>query len=215
MLRKFLATMLVALLGTGVSAATYDPYGVQNDVSVSTVTGGGWSVLYSGTYADNFVLNTALKKAGSKIMLAARRVGSDTFDVLAAVDSSIFLGLFTNRDETVSTNGAAWYKNGLSVGFAGAGDAIFQNSADVAGSGDFGFTTVERDRLSWHTFGTNARDILVENGWRSGSNIWLNTTTDWERLVLTTGVSAVPLPASLPLLLVGIGAIGALRRKKA
>jgi hypothetical protein len=78
--------------------------------------------------------------------------------------------------------------------------------------------TPERDRLSWHTNielsqNSGAPAQVISFGWRSGDNIELNSNGDWERFVLTT--SPVPVPATLPLLLAGVGGFAALRRKKA
>lgn len=63
--------------------------GVQNGVQVSTVLGGGWSIIYQDTYANNATsLNTVFSGAGQYVMLAAKNVNSNTFDVLAAALTS-------------------------------------------------------------------------------------------------------------------------------
>ena len=218
---KYIKTTAAALVvATGLtsgaaSAATYNPFGVQNDVAVADVVSGGWSVIYSGRMSQNASLTSVFAGAGDMVMLAARRVGSSTFDVLAAIDSAIFIPLQTSLNTTIDANGARWYKNGYSMGFAGATDAISQNTADVQAQ-------TERDRLSWHTNWTgyapdqNASDpaAWLSPGWRSGNNISLNSAANWERVVLTANMTPVPVPGALPLLLGGLGGLVALRRRK-
>ncbi|MDX1785597.1 MAG: hypothetical protein R3210_05670, partial [Roseovarius sp.] len=123
--------------------------------------------------------------AGDKLMLATRRVGSTTFDLLATIGSNIFIPLQTAPNTTVVANGAGWYKNGRSMGFAGETDTINQSSADINGQS-------ERDRLSWHTnVGGDRNDAasFLSGGWRSGDNTDLNSSDEWERLVLTANVT--------------------------
>lgn len=213
MFKNILMAAVFALSGTIASAATYNPFGPQNDVLVSDVLTGGWTIIYQDTYnATGVDIADLFAGAGDMIMLASRQVGSATFDVLAAVDASLFVPLHTDLNETVLSNGARWYKNGFSMGFAGATDSITQSSADVAGRD-------ERDRLSWHTnIGISGRSasqdaLELSFGWRSGNNTGLNSTTAWERVVLTR-LAPVPVPASLPLLVGAVGAIVLVRRRK-
>ncbi|WP_425091131.1 VPLPA-CTERM sorting domain-containing protein [Tropicimonas sp. S265A] len=219
MFRKSLAVLGFALLAAApLNAATYDPpLGIQSDVEVSDVLSGGWSTVYSGTYGSYVSYNAAFNNLEDWLILASRKVGSATFDLLAAIRVSDWNALPTGRNQTASHNGAEWYRNGSSMGFAPEGAAITQNSADtvdafggdVSGTGDF--------RLSWHTSGYYGAPTAIRGGWRSGNNIWLNSSSDWERYVLTASdadLSAVPLPASGLLLVAGLAGVAALRRRK-
>lgn len=206
-LKTLAAVAVLALSSTAVEAQTYAPVGVQNDVSYSDVINGGWSEVYRGDYGTNGVsIADIFNKiaAGSQVMLAAIKDGSTTFDVLAAASVEDVLQV-TAIDQTHTANGANWYFNGDSMGFAGLNDSIHQYTADVAGSG-------ERDRLSWHTSGTDASNMVINGGWRSGSNIWLNSSTDWNRVVLVA--APVPEPETYALLLAGLGMVGTMARRR-
>ncbi|MDX1365989.1 PEP-CTERM sorting domain-containing protein [Pseudomonas sp.] len=212
------ATLALTFAAFSAQAASYTPTGVQNDVDYNSVLNGGWSVVYQGAYGGSFSLSNVFDgvAAGSKIMLAAKHVASSVFDVLA------WAGLeevtqYTAHNQTHQANGAEWYANGGSMGFAGLGDTIQQSSADINGSSWAG--TPERDRLSWHTGGGyNVAATSVSGGWRSGSNTELNGSQDWQRyiLVLQDNIAPVPEPETYAMLLAGLGLItvAARRRRK-
>lgn len=159
----------------------YNPYGVQNDVAVALVLEGGWRILYQGLYSEGMPSVSALFRGScDQLMLASRRVGSPKFDVLSTIETDVYVPLNTPRHTSIRSNGAQWYKNNQSMGFAGAGDVIRQTSADTNGLG-------ERDRLSWHTIRIfNKPNTELNPGWRSGNNIKLDDSDQWERLILTT-----------------------------
>jgi len=217
--RNTSATLVLACAAVSAQADSYTPTGVQNDVDYNSVLNGGWSVLYQGAYGGSFSLSNIFDgvAAGSKIMLAGKHVASSVFDVLA------WAGLeevtqYTAYNQTHQANGVEWYSNGGSMGFAGLGDTIQQNSADTNGSSWAG--TPERDRLSWHTDGGyNIAATSVSGGWRSGSNINLNDSQDWQRYVLVfqDNIAPVPEPETYAMLLAGLGLItvAARRRRKA
>ena len=211
-LKALAAVAVLALSSTAAEAQTYTPVGVQNDVSYSDVINGGWSEVYRGDYGSNVSVASIFDQiaAGSQVMLAAIQDGSTTFDVLAAASVEDVLQV-TAKNQTHTANGANWYFNGSSMGFAGLNDVIDQNTADIAGSGEWGYS-VERDRLSWHTQGSNASDMTLNGGWRSGSNIWLNSSTDWNRVVLVA--APVPEPETYALLLAGLGMVGSMARRR-
>ncbi|MEM8751186.1 MAG: hypothetical protein AAGF28_12875 [Pseudomonadota bacterium] len=179
----FSVVVFLALTNLPTANATpkYDPYGVQNDVAVAEVLGGGWRILYQGLYSESLPSVPALfRGACDRVMLASKRVGSLTFDVLSAIETDVFAPLNTPLNTSIQSNGAQWYKNDQSLGFAGLGAAINQTSADTNGLED-------RHRLSWHTIRlVDEPATRLNPGWRSGNNIRLDKSKEWERFVLTT-----------------------------
>ena len=192
------------------------PYGPKNDVSNATVASWGWTQKYAGAYGQ-FDVNIASLFAGIKptdfVMIGGRRVGSGVVDVLAAARLSDIL-MQTAQNVTHQANGAEWYSNGYSMGFAGLGDRISQFSADTNGMN-------ERDRLSWHTsafFGSGYRQdpsrpaVEIEGGWRSGTNAGLNNSTSWERVVWVQ--QATPEPHEWILIAMALGGLAFFYRRQ-
>ena len=208
--------LAVALAFGSVSTAQAStiPYGVQNDVSNTTVASWGWVEHYVGAYGNQVAVNSLFSgiNANDWVMIGGRNVGSGVVDVLAAARLSDILTT-TGQDQTHAANGAEWYFNYSSMGFAGLGDQIHQTSADVIGSGHFGMDPngIERDRLSWHGGGENG---TVYGGWRSGSNVWLNSSQDWERVVWTA--QATPEAHEWMLMAIALGSLAfvAVRRRQ-
>lgn len=214
---------LILIAGMLLSAATgvradYAPVGVQNDVSYWDVIDGGWEEVYRGNYGASFSANSVfdLIASGSQVMLAGIARGSETFDVLASATLEE-VTQWTSLNQTHTANGAEWYFNGSSIGFAGLGDSIYQTSADIVGAAGWGMLPngVERDRLSWHSSGSSLSNLQIEAGWRSGSNIDLNSTEyGFERVILVKTVSAVPEIETYAMLLVGLGFVGTVARRR-
>jgi|GEM_PF-1015489 len=179
------------LTATPVRADVIIPTGVHNDVSFDTVVNDwGWTLLYEGSYGDMDVnLASILSGAGEYLMLAAMRHGATEIEVLAAAPTTDVL-TYTAHNTTHTANGAEWYYNAYSMGFAGLGDTIFQNTADTAGLN-------ERDRLSWHTgvgtpgFGQNVNlpPVDLDGGYRAGDAWGLSYSLDWDRLIFTANIT--------------------------
>jgi hypothetical protein len=209
-MKKILTTGTMVCLLTALASAAVIPSGVHNDVSVDTVLNDwGWEIVWQADYSASAPISTVFNGigAGDYVMLAGLQDGSATFDVLAAT-SYEDITTYTAQHTTHSSNGAEWYYNGGSMGFAGIGDLIYQNSADVYGTGlygDPGLPEAGRDRLSWHTSGGyGAVPSSVNSGWRSGDNLNLNGSTTFDKVVLK--YTAIPEPASMAMIgIVGIG----------
>ena len=172
---------ITSLDAISLTPLTYNPAGPQRNVAKSTVTGGGWVLCYSGTYSLDVTV-TELQQActGSKLMLAGGTTGSADLLLLATGDrSAIFTP--TGVNATTLNNGTYFYFNqDNSMGFASVAD-ILQNSADVQASGLFGgsaFDATSPFRLSWHLQGGN-----MNGGWRLGSLVELNESTDYTRYI--------------------------------
>jgi hypothetical protein len=207
------AVAVQAAMGSAAMAATFMPVGVQNDVAYSTVASTwGWDLLYRGDYHLQVPIGDVFGGAKKYIMIGAIKDGSLTIELLAATTTADFQTI-TAQSTSHLSNGAQWYYNSSSLGFAGADDTISQNSADVAGSTWSGGPINERDRLSWHTAG-GATPTSVDGGWRAGSYTALNGSSEWDRVVFTTDSlgSAVPEPATWAMMIIGFGAAGSMVR---
>ena len=154
----------------------YYPAGPQTNVAYSTVTGGGWELCHSSRYDSRYYQGDIAESCGvgeySSLMMACRRTGSSTIQLLAAAPATDVLMATSSRTDTHIANGTAWYNySGYSSGFARAGDQILLNSADTNTSGS------NDQRLSWH---------WNSSGWRCGIDRW-GSTSNLERLVFANG----------------------------
>ena len=186
------------------ASATTVPVGVQTNVSNATVAGWGFTECFSSKYsaATSSLLASELSGcSGDTLMIAARQTGSSVFTLLAAASYNFLSTFTTSGNTTANENGTEWYNRAnYSFGFAGNGDSIDLYSCD-RGSANAHL------RLCWHTGGAG--------GYRAGATLRLNSSTAWEKVILSANVSPVPLPAAFPLLLVALGGLGfASRRRK-
>ncbi len=145
--------------------------GIATDVPEDSLS--GWTQCYSATYADEAHPEDMVAACtGSKIMLACRPVGDDTLTVAAYADrDEVFFDTGDRNNDVHEANGVDWYFSySYSMGFAPVGEGVMRSSADVQ----------DRSsplRLSWHT------NDHYANGWRCGSNVWLNHNANWEKVV--------------------------------
>ena len=151
---------------------TYYPVGPQTNITYSTVTNGGWELCHSSQYRYSYYQGNIAGSCGvddsSHLMMACRRTGSSTIQLLAVAPATDVLMATSSRTDTHIANGTAWYNySGYSSGLARAGDEIYLNNADgnTSGSND------QRLSWSWNSY-----------GYRCGSDQW-GYTSSLERLV--------------------------------
>lgn len=204
-----------ALVVATLFAAQFAHAGIISDYNKTTATNAGWTVVYQGGYGSYFNYSNVLASiaAGSTVALASSSSGSAAdFDLFAATSLSNLLTT-TAINTTFFADGAYWYRNSYSLGFA-PNQFISQNSADTVGVGwgNYDYLQDGDFRLSWHTGSNNG----VSGGWRSGLNTWLNGDNTWQRYVLVQAAptQSVDAPASLATLGLGLLVMAGLRRKK-
>ncbi|TFW19907.1 hypothetical protein [Duganella callida] len=207
----------IALLACAVGASTcslaasYSQTGVANDIPLSDVVNGGWRLVSETNYGDSSAIADLFAgiAADSQVLIGARLKGSAVIDVMAGATLAE-ITTYTPLDVTHQANGAEWYFNADSMGFAGAGKQIRQFTADVEDYAD-------RSRLSWHTSlsaGMWVQDAdqaprYVFNGWRSGDNTDIYAPTEWQRLVF----APVPEAPGHLMLLSGLAGLAIARRR--
>jgi hypothetical protein len=215
---KFNLLMILSICFMGGNTrAEFVPVGVHKDVLLSTITNDwGWGLLYRGDYGVSVPIDNAFFGHGEYIMLGAIQDGSNSLKLLAATTWDSFV-THTFRDETHASNGAEWYNNDRSLGFAGLGDTIMQDIADIS-------DVNPELRLSWHTIAVDSipEDISYEagsllatdilSGYRAGE--FLDTTTGWDRVIFTANLSSIPVPAAVWLFSSGIIMIIGLTKNK-
>jgi hypothetical protein len=196
---------------SGFANAGIIPVGVQEDVAYTDVINTwGWDLLYRGNYSeDNVSFSSLFNGHDDYIMLGAIQDGSNTIELLAAVLWTDFM-THTAKNVTNVANGAQWYNNAGSFGYAGLGDAINQGSADVTNG------TNDHHRLSWHGqqggYGNIANTMRL--GYRAGATQGLNNSTAWDRVIFTANATNVPEPSTLAILALGIMGLASRRFKK-
>jgi hypothetical protein len=161
------------------AAGGYYPKGIQLNVPISAITGGGWKLCWSGLYSASSNLDAIKASCSQKYLLeAAGAVGSSNYLLAAAGERSAVFNV-TPLNGTTLNNGTYWYFNESSMGFSPNAN-IDQESADTIASDAFTETELLRPydgtedyRLSWHTSGDN-----IDRGWRAGKVVWLNSTSD-------------------------------------
>lgn len=195
---------LVATLATR-AEAQYNPFGVQSNVAVSTVTGGGWSQCYVATmsvfigFNGENVLNQCTQ---NEIMMAGRETGSSTLLLLASANRSDAIFDTGTGDLTTThiANGAQWYfASNYSWGFTDLGDVINKFECD-------------------NTNGANSMCLHTVNnagGYRIGNITGLNNSDAYEKVFYQrNGAIVTPEPASVALMGAGLlGLAGFARRR--
>ncbi len=156
-------------------AATWS--GPRTNFHISELS--GWTQCYRDNYGDSGTSLTDIQAAcsGSNLMLACKQTDSNIITLAAHAPRADVLFDTLGNSTPHNANGVGWYYHGgtgyYSWGFALEGDAVYLNSCDTE-SGNDGL------RMCWHT---NTGNLI--GGYRCGATTDLNSSTDWERIVLT------------------------------
>ncbi|MFM5968598.1 MAG: beta strand repeat-containing protein, partial [Micrococcales bacterium] len=162
-------------------APSYYPAGPQTSVTEATITAGGWTQCWSGTYGSTASLASIWAACnGSYLMLAGGPTSTTTFDVVAAAPAADVKFDTGNSNTPHNANGTGWYySDSYSMGFALQGDALSRNSCDTG-------NTNPTLRLCWHTSGGS-----ITGGYRSGATTGLNGSTTYRRVIYMASSATV------------------------
>ena len=160
------------------TGATYLPDGPQMNVSISTLTSGGWTQCHTELYSN--VLDDAQidviqgKCNNTKTFMACKKVDSDHL-TLAAWANTTTVYAVTDTDSQCQDSctsqveaGSRWYRTPKAWGFAAANNSLFLNSVDRADIRTSGQEGTGGTRLNYYTnsvTGNNVQNINFKSKW--------------------------------------------------
>ncbi|MCJ8318134.1 MAG: PEP-CTERM sorting domain-containing protein [Colwellia sp.] len=218
----FSSLLLSATCLVNVAYAGIIPYGLQTDISTSTVVNDwGWSECFVTSGSSTTLISNVLSGcSGDSLMMAVRFTGSDQFEILGASSFATATQWINSQVGSVGLNnwdnGLNWYFNDKSWGFT-TGNNIWQQSADTHINQNWaGLESREGNNgISYHASGTGASHSL-NGGWGyNDDGNWKSLyPSGIERVWLTTNATDVPEPSTLAIFALGMIGLASSRFKK-
>ncbi|NVB43197.1 DUF4215 domain-containing protein [Pseudenhygromyxa sp. WMMC2535] len=147
--------------------------GPQLDIPQANLV--GWELCWSGLYGvQSDPLTTIIETNCTKdnLLLACRPVAETNLSLLAMAPRSAVTYDTGDSNIPYNNNGVGWYySDSRSWGFALDGDTIQRTTCDTA-------STNPQFRLCWHT-----NSGAMSGGYRCGSQLTLNSSTEWTRMI--------------------------------
>ena len=207
MLKTLSTASIIALMSSGAFAATISTL-ADESVSISP-----FGLPNTAAYGQTFTLDAAAT-LNSLTFLINDGGSAISYDLhIAAWNGSMVSGasLFTSSGSTAGVADFAAVSSSLGDTLAAAGQYVAFFQATSTGSAQW------RGTDSAGTY--DGGEFVFQN---NGGNVSQWTTVNWNAFgsrdlafeIVTDSVAAVPLPASLPLLLAGFGGLAAMRRRK-
>jgi hypothetical protein len=162
----------------GVCSSLFTFSGIKQNLPTASLA--GWTECHADFYGEESPLVEILRDcAGSQLLLACRKVGSDVLQLAAHAPFEEVTFNTGNGDVLHVANGVGWYfSEGESWGFAPAGGTVRRFTCDIE---DSALQLEGKDgdkRLCWHT-GAG----VLSSGWRCGEADSLNEDFNYERVI--------------------------------